>query len=144
QVRGKVEIDEIEHVDDDIVTTGELTDEPSSDGVGEAPFPGAADDHRQAEGGGIVHARHPGCSSPLEVKGSDFTQPLVQRSSVFGNAPAILAELYALVPLPRADVLQPGDGPRPGDCYLPATPDTVSWGRLPHRASTPQASVAPG
>jgi len=48
------------------------------------------------------------------------------------------------VPLPRADVLQAGEGPRPGDCYVRATPDTVSWGRLPHRASTPQASVTPG
>ena len=44
---------------------------------------------------------------------------------------------------PRS-VLQPGEGSIPGDRYLPATPETVMWGRLPCRADAPALSVAQG
>ncbi|MFE0420362.1 acetamidase/formamidase family protein [Streptomyces tendae] len=41
-------------------------------------------------------------------------------------------------------VLQPGTGPVRGDVYLPSTPETVLWGRLPSAADTPVVTVAPG
>ncbi len=43
-----------------------------------------------------------------------------------------------------AALLQPGEGPAPGERYVAATPDTVTWGRLPCRSSSAQAWVAPG
>ncbi|MFT4219004.1 MAG: acetamidase/formamidase family protein [Microbacterium sp.] len=45
---------------------------------------------------------------------------------------------------PALDILQPGAGPVPGDHYLPATPRTVLWGRLPCAADAPVLTVAPG
>lgn len=41
-------------------------------------------------------------------------------------------------------ILQPGMGPRPGDHYLPATPATVMWGRLPCRTDAAVLTIAPG
>jgi acetamidase/formamidase len=41
-------------------------------------------------------------------------------------------------------VLQPGAGPVPGDVYLPSTPATTLWGRLPAGTDAPVLSVAPG
>ncbi|TDT33593.1 acetamidase/formamidase family protein [Naumannella halotolerans] len=41
-------------------------------------------------------------------------------------------------------ILQPGQGPIDGDHYLPAGPDTVSWGRLPCRTDSPVLRIAPG
>ncbi|WP_418277469.1 acetamidase/formamidase family protein [Isoptericola jiangsuensis] len=43
-----------------------------------------------------------------------------------------------------APVLQPGRGETPGDHYLPATPGTVQWGRLPCAADAPVLTIAPG
>lgn len=43
-----------------------------------------------------------------------------------------------------ADILQPGQGPIPGDHYLPATPATVLWGRLPCADDAPVLEIAPG
>lgn len=40
--------------------------------------------------------------------------------------------------------LQPGTGPVRAAAYLPATPDTVLWGRLPSRTDAPVLSVDPG
>jgi hypothetical protein len=34
-------------------------------------------------------------------------------------------------------VLQPRDGPLPGDAHLPPVPERVSWGLLPNVASKP-------
>jgi len=41
-------------------------------------------------------------------------------------------------------VLQRGDGPIPARTYLPSTPDTVLWGRLPCRTDPPVLTIAPG
>lgn len=41
-------------------------------------------------------------------------------------------------------VLQPHSGPRPGRHYLPASPGTVSWGRLPTPRDEPLLTVASG
>lgn len=41
-------------------------------------------------------------------------------------------------------LLQPGSGPVAGEEYLPAEPDTVSWGLLPNAASLPVLSVRSG
>jgi acetamidase/formamidase len=41
-------------------------------------------------------------------------------------------------------ILQPGAGAIPGPSYLAATPDNVSWGRLPCEADPPRAVVRPG
>ncbi|GAA1980134.1 acetamidase/formamidase family protein [Isoptericola halotolerans] len=41
-------------------------------------------------------------------------------------------------------VLQPGTGPVPGEEYLPSTPGTVRWGRLPAGTDAPVLSVRPG
>ncbi|MCK0117335.1 acetamidase/formamidase family protein [Isoptericola sp. S6320L] len=41
-------------------------------------------------------------------------------------------------------ILQPGHGERPGDHYLPATPRTVTWGRLPCAADAPVLTILPG
>ncbi|MFT4260279.1 acetamidase/formamidase family protein [Microbacterium sp.] len=41
-------------------------------------------------------------------------------------------------------VLQRGEGEIPGDTYLPATPETVLWGRLPCRADAPVLSIPAG
>ncbi len=41
-------------------------------------------------------------------------------------------------------VLQPGEGPIDGAHYLRSSPETVRWGSLPARASTPVAHVASG
>lgn len=41
-------------------------------------------------------------------------------------------------------ILQPGVGEIPGDRYLPATPETVLWGRLPCAADAPVLRVASG
>jgi len=43
-----------------------------------------------------------------------------------------------------SQILQPGTGPIPGDHYLPATPETVLWGRLPCAADAPVLTVEPG
>lgn len=40
--------------------------------------------------------------------------------------------------------LQSGMGPIPGEAYLPATPETVMWGRLPCRADAPVLTIAAG
>jgi acetamidase/formamidase len=41
-------------------------------------------------------------------------------------------------------ILQPGVGPVPSPTYLPATPDTVLWGRLPTAGDSAVLTVAPG
>lgn len=41
-------------------------------------------------------------------------------------------------------VLQRGTGPIPGDHYLPASPDTVMWGRLPCATDAAALTIAPG
>ncbi|MCW2756055.1 MAG: fmdA [Marmoricola sp.] len=41
-------------------------------------------------------------------------------------------------------VLAAGDGPIPGEHYLPCVPDEVFWGRLPCAADRPVIRVAPG
>jgi acetamidase/formamidase len=41
-------------------------------------------------------------------------------------------------------ILQPGVGPVPAATYLPATPDTVLWGRLPAAGDSAVLTVAPG
>ncbi len=41
-------------------------------------------------------------------------------------------------------VLQPGAGPIRSSAYLPSSPDTVLWGRLPCAADGPVLSVEPG
>ena len=41
-------------------------------------------------------------------------------------------------------VLQPGTGEIPGDHYLPATPATVLWGRLPCAKDPAVLTIAPG
>src|SRR4051794_18215063 len=41
-------------------------------------------------------------------------------------------------------ILQPGVGPLPAATYLPATPDTVLWGRLPAAGDSAVLTVAPG
>ena len=45
---------------------------------------------------------------------------------------------------PAVPILQPGEGERPGDVYLPATPGTTLWGRLPCASDAPVLSVEPG
>ncbi|WP_091493104.1 acetamidase/formamidase family protein [Microbacterium pygmaeum] len=42
------------------------------------------------------------------------------------------------------EILQPGTGPLPGDHYLPATPETVLWGRLPCAADAAVLTISPG
>ncbi len=41
-------------------------------------------------------------------------------------------------------ILQPGVGEIPGDHYLPSTPETVLWGRLPCETDAPVLTIAPG
>ncbi|MBU4464975.1 MAG: acetamidase/formamidase family protein [Actinobacteria bacterium] len=41
-------------------------------------------------------------------------------------------------------ILQPGSGDIAGDHYLPATPATVLWGRLPCETDAPALTIAPG
>lgn len=41
-------------------------------------------------------------------------------------------------------ILQPGLGEIPGDHYLPATPETVLWGRLPCETDAAVLRIAPG
>ncbi len=43
-----------------------------------------------------------------------------------------------------SQILQPGTGPIPGDHYLPASPDTVLWGRLPCALDPAVLTVEPG
>ncbi len=47
-------------------------------------------------------------------------------------------------PEPASGVLQPETGTIRGDVYLPATVDTVLWGRLPCEADAPVLTVEPG
>lgn len=42
------------------------------------------------------------------------------------------------------EILQPGTGATPGDHYLPATPATVLWGRLPCAVDAPVLTIAAG
>src|SRR5258708_24264525 len=42
------------------------------------------------------------------------------------------------------NLLQAGAGPIHGERYLPSTPDNVTWGWLPNRASEPVLTVASG
>ena len=42
------------------------------------------------------------------------------------------------------DILQPGAGPIRAAQYLPATPDTVLWGRLPCATDLPVMAVGSG
>ncbi len=42
------------------------------------------------------------------------------------------------------EILQRGEGPIPGDAYVPVTRGNVLWGRLPCRADAPVLTVAPG
>ncbi|TDN90971.1 acetamidase/formamidase family protein [Microbacterium sp. BK668] len=42
------------------------------------------------------------------------------------------------------EILQPGRGDQPGDHYLPTTPDTVLWGRLPCAVDAPVLRIAAG
>jgi acetamidase/formamidase len=41
-------------------------------------------------------------------------------------------------------ILQPGIGEIPGEHYLPSTPDTVMWGRLPCATDAPVLTIASG
>lgn len=41
-------------------------------------------------------------------------------------------------------ILQPGTGPIPGEHYLPASPATVMWGRLPCETDAAVLSIRPG
>ena len=41
-------------------------------------------------------------------------------------------------------ILQRGEGPIPGDVYLPAAPRNILWGRLPCRADAPVLTISPG
>ncbi|KAA9149132.1 acetamidase [Microbacterium lushaniae] len=41
-------------------------------------------------------------------------------------------------------ILQPGEGASPGAHYLPSTPETVLWGRLPCAADAAVLTIAPG
>ena len=43
-----------------------------------------------------------------------------------------------------SEILQPGLGEVPGDHYLPSSPLTVLWGRLPCEADSPVLTIAPG
>ena len=45
---------------------------------------------------------------------------------------------------PVVPVLQPGEGDLPGDAYLPATPETTLWGRLPCASDAPVLSIESG
>lgn len=47
-------------------------------------------------------------------------------------------------PTSPLEILQPGIGSIPGDHYVPATPATVMWGRLPCAADTAVLEVASG
>jgi acetamidase/formamidase len=47
-------------------------------------------------------------------------------------------------PRPVVPVLQPGEGDLPGDAYLPATPETTLWGRLPCASDAPVLSIESG
>ena len=42
------------------------------------------------------------------------------------------------------EILQRGEGPIPGNAYVPVTRGNVLWGRLPCRADAPVLTVAPG
>ena len=42
------------------------------------------------------------------------------------------------------EILQPGTGETPGDHYLPASPETVRWGRLPCETDAAVLTIAPG
>lgn len=42
------------------------------------------------------------------------------------------------------EILQSGCGDFPGGHYLPSTPETVLWGRLPCRSDAPVLTIAPG
>lgn len=44
----------------------------------------------------------------------------------------------------RTSALQPGNGPIRSTTYVPATPETVLWGRLPCAADSPLLTVDPG
>ncbi len=45
---------------------------------------------------------------------------------------------------PPFPILQRDAGPVPGEHYLPATPDTVLWGRLPCQTDAPVLTIAAG
>lgn len=59
--------------------------------------------------------------------------------SLPGTAPSVASSVPTLQPLGDRPVA-PSDGPG----YLPATPETVLWGRLPCAADSPVLSVDPG
>ncbi|MEZ3158096.1 acetamidase/formamidase family protein [Microbacterium sp. BWR-S6Y] len=52
--------------------------------------------------------------------------------------------MSAVSPTSPLEILQPGVGPIPGDHYVPATPATVMWGRLPCAADAAVLEVASG
>jgi acetamidase/formamidase len=57
--------------------------------------------------------------------------------------PATTPDTERTLPVPTP-ILQPHPGTVPGDHYLPATPATVLWGRLPCASDAPVLTVAPG
>ncbi|MBD8704596.1 acetamidase/formamidase family protein [Frigoribacterium sp. CFBP 13712] len=54
------------------------------------------------------------------------------------------AAASAAAAAPVVPVLQPGEGDLPGDAYLPATPETTLWGRLPCASDAPVLSIESG
>ena len=66
---------------------------------------------------------------------------LGHRASASAEVPEPVEGTGAPAPFP---ILQPGTGPIPGDHYLPATSDTVLWGRLPCAADAPVLEIASG
>lgn len=57
-------------------------------------------------------------------------------AAAYGSAPGSSS--------PTGPILQTGVGPIPGDHYVPATADTVLWGRLPCAVDAPVVRIAPG
>ncbi|EHR51735.1 putative acetamidase/formamidase [Saccharomonospora marina XMU15] len=81
-----------------------------------------------------------------------MTMPIWERRKLLRAATGLAVAGAAAVPTPTAaastrgrgpSILQPNAGPRRGH-YLAARPDTVTWGRLPNRDSTPAAVIDSG